>query len=452
VHQALNTTGDVSRVRVDQVYQSVLTGEANLIQAEASLEQQKDLYKDLLGLPPELPITLDDAVLAPFQLTDPALTTLRNEVEDFLAEYRRLDQAPPVVKLEEGFGKLKAYQTRTEKFVEEVNGEVQRWRTLLQQPDEDKDRSERERAALQELLKELEEVRTDLQRLARSVAAAAAAVTEKTRKLDWEALQTRTRDLSALVGQVVILQTRERVYLIRLRPVKYQEEAAIAYALDNRLDLMNQRAQVIDAWRQIDVTANALEADLQVLFSANIATPPGGSNPADFRASASSYTVGFHFGAPLDRLVARNAYRTSQINYQQARRSFMALEDQIGRAIRTDLRDLNAARLSFEIARQSLIAAISQVEAAQFELLLGGDPAATLNVLNAETQVLTANNGLINTWVSYETTRYRLLLDMEALQLDERGLYTDEHNDSAPEQPAGVPRPDAQSDGHASPP
>jgi hypothetical protein len=38
---------------------------------------------------------------------------------------------------------------------------------------------------------------------------------------------------------------------------------------------------------------------------------------------------------------------------------------------------------------------------------------------------------LISNWVSYETTRYRLLLDMEALQLDERGLYTDEHNDRA---------------------
>jgi hypothetical protein len=43
--------------------------------------------------------------------------------------------------------------------------------------------------------------------------------------------------------------------------------------------------------------------------------------------------------------------------------------------------------------------------------------------------VLSAQNTLISSWVSYETTYYRLLLDMEVLQLDERGLYIDEHND-----------------------
>src|SRR5262249_46650783 len=35
-------------------------------------------------------------------------------------------------------------------------------------------------------------------------------------------------------------------------------EVATVFGLTNRLDLMNQRAQLVDAWRQIAVTANSL--------------------------------------------------------------------------------------------------------------------------------------------------------------------------------------------------
>src|SRR5262249_9753672 len=153
----------------------------------------------------------------------------------------------------------------------------------------------------------------------------------------------------------------------------------------------------------------------------------------DFRASASTYSVGVNFDGPLDRLVARNAYRSSLIAYQQARRNFMALEDTIVRTIRLDLRQLNTARLNFEIARQTLIAAAGQLEAAREDLLVLGnnaDPTSTQNILNALNDVLRNNNNLIDSWVSFETGRIRLLLDMEAYQVDDRGIYFDEHNDS----------------------
>src|SRR5262249_1090116 len=41
---------------------------------------------------------------------------------------------------------------------------------------------------------------------------------------------------------------------------------AIQTALTNRLDLMNARAQVVDAWRQIAVTANALQGVFNVQY------------------------------------------------------------------------------------------------------------------------------------------------------------------------------------------
>src|SRR5262249_49393334 len=83
----------------------------------------------------------------------------------------------------------------------------------------------------------------------------------------------------------------------------------------------------------------------------------------------------------------------------------------------------------FEIARQSLISAARQVEAAREELLLLGnnaDPTSTQNILNALTNILLAKNALIDSWVSYEVGRFQLLLDLEAFQVDERGIDTDE--------------------------
>jgi outer membrane protein TolC len=219
-------------------------------------------------------------------------------------------------------------------------------------------------------------------------------------------------------------------------------------ALADRLDLMNERARVVDAWRQIGVAANALKGDVNVLFNADIGTRPGGSNPFDFRASASKYSVGVHLDAPLDRQVERNIYRASLVNYEQLRRGFMALEDNIAQTIRRDVRQLQTERLNFEISRQSLITAARAVEAAQDRLLLvenGTDTTVTQNVLTSLNNLLDSKERLINSWVNYETGRIQLSLDMEALQVDAQGRYRDEPRDP-PDQPAasasaGDPRP-----------
>jgi hypothetical protein len=118
---------------------------------------------------------------------------------------------------------------------------------------------------------------------------------------------------------------------------------------------MNVRAQVTDAWREIWVTANALEADLDVIVNTDLNTLADAKNPFDFRASASSFAVGFQFDAPLNRQLERNRYRASLILYQRARRAFMARNDLIEQQIRQDLRSLQTERLTFEITRQSLI-------------------------------------------------------------------------------------------------
>src|SRR5205823_4068042 len=152
------------------------------------------------------------------------------------------------------------------------------------------------------------------------------------------------------VSELYVTQTQIRVFLIKLTPVNVKLDAGVAYARTHRLDLMNQEARVVDAWRQIAVTANLLRSQLTVTGTANLATPPLSLNPVGFAASANSYTVGFQFNAPLNREAERNAYRQSLINYQQLRRNYMALDDSIVESIRLDLRNLQTDRVNFELS------------------------------------------------------------------------------------------------------
>src|SRR5262249_19736405 len=222
--------------------------------------------------------------------------------------------------------------------------------------------------------------------------------------------------------------------------IPYSLEEAESFARNNRLDLMNVRGRVVDAWREIGVKANALKSDLNVTATANVATPPLGNRPFDFRASASQYTVGAQFSGPLNRVAERNAYRESQIIYQEARQAFMALEDQISASIRQDIRTLEQERVNFGIARLQLISAARQVEATRERLLVEAQASgttSTLDILNALSSLLQAKSNLIRSWINYESGLIQLLFDMDALQLSPRGVPVDEPDN----QPDTLPPP-----------
>jgi outer membrane protein TolC len=427
LHEALFHSGLIASVTVDQALASLQSAQATLIQDEASFDTSLDLYKDTLGLPPRINIHLDDSVLSAFQLSDPSLDTLQGTLETFLSEYRQMDVAPSLAKLQDGFRHLKSFDAEMVRLVDMARQELGRWKATPVGETQDPAVANRIRDTQEARTRDLEDIAGDLAKIRSDIERDSAALTEPTRTKGWEALQQDARQENALAAQLYVLQNQVRVYLIKLKPVPYDLPAAIDFALENRLDLMNQKAQVVDAWRQIRVTANQLQTELDVNVGVNIANKPGSMNPFDFRASNSSESVGVFLDTPLNRYAQQVAYRTAMINYQQARRSYMNLGDQIQRTIRQDLRSLNTTRLNFEIARQNLITTARQVESVREELLLERQPrpTATLDLLNALDGVLTAKNTLIANWVAYEVGRYQLLLDLDALQVDERGLYVD---------------------------
>ena len=189
------------------------------------------------------------------------------------------------------------------------------------------------------------------------------------------------------------------------------------------------------------MTANALKAGLDVKLSASLATFPDSTNPVDFRAAASQYTVGLAFNSPLNRLAERNVYRASLIAYQQARRSFMALDDQIQAAVRNDIRRSNATG-EFQHCPPKADRRGTTGGRGRDRLLVlanAADTTGTQNVLNALSALLQAKSTLISSWIAYQSDRTQLLLDMDALKLDPRGLSDDQPGDRSSPARLGTP-------------
>lgn len=210
----------------------------------------------------------------------------------------------------------------------------------------------------------------------------------------------------------------------------------IQTALSQRLDLMNMRGQVVDSFRQVKVRANALQGVLDVRYDLDSVTPDAGGNPFAFSMDRAEQRLTINAELPLVRRSERNAYRSALITYQAGRRRLMAFEDNIANDVRADLRELRVLAEQYRLQQRLIELGYSQVDNAQAILIAppapgaqndaGSAAALTQQVLQAQNRLLTAQNDLYNLWVNYLVSRMQFYLDVEAMNLDSRGLWLDE--------------------------
>lgn len=234
-------------------------------------------------------------------------------------------------------------------------------------------------------------------------------------------------------------------------------------ALTNRLDLMNQRAQVTDAWRQVAIFANSLLGAFNVEYHMSSTTPAGQAKPLAFTGSRSRHQLVLNAELPLVRKAERNNYRASLIAYQRERRSLMAAEDRIAAAVRSELRQLRLLAENYEIQQKAVDTAYSQVESALETFRAPPDPkdaargaagtaaALTQQLLQAQDRLVRTQNQLYALWTNYQTTRLQLYLDLELMALDSRGVWIDEFttrrtcpDDGRPDDRSGQSQPATQ--------
>ncbi len=194
-------------------------------------------------------------------------------------------------------------------------------------------------------------------------------------------------------------------------------EEVVRIGLEQRHDLMNARAEVMDRRRAVEIAANALEAGLDLRFT--------GTQGLDKRTeNLTAYRAGLKFTTPLDQIDERNVYNLRLIEYQRERRAYMQLEDLIKNQIRQNWRQIQVQALRVEIDRQTIRNAARLYDNASL-IAARGTQQNALSLLNALNSILNAQNSLVNDWNTYETNRLNIFRDMGIMQIDSRGVWLD---------------------------
>ncbi len=475
----------IDKLQVDQTRQTLYHAQIQLASLKQNYQDDLDGYKISLGLPPSLDVRIDDPLLDPFELIDEKtvatqemvatlLVKLRDPDAPFTSEdtvdaldalpldcrevleimdrdLRRLDEAAPA-----RCDFLKLLVNRPELRNGDVDPRAANLKYFEQRLANIRDDFVKQQAVMRATLDEYEQfARASGER---------ASVGPDGREIGSADTKELTDFLTLFSGELADLsltQARCRVETATLTPVDLTPGEALEIARRNRLDWMNARAALVDSWRQIEVSANALRSDLDVTFSGDINTL--GNNPLRFRGTTGRLRVGLQFDPPLTRLVERNLYRESLIDYQQARRRYYAYEDRVSQALRDILRTINRYQLDFELRRAAVSVSISQVDVMQLRLQRPPKPGEA-NIFGATTArdlvqalsgLLSSQNSFLSAWVDYEVQRLNLNFDLGTMELDARGEWIDpgpirfdrylssDADAPAAEQTEEIPAPDA---------
>jgi hypothetical protein len=485
--------GDVSQLQVDQVELELLDGRSAVLQQTQQLSDALDRFKAQLGVPTSLPIQLDDVPFRPLVEQQQRFLQIVTQYEDIRSIINRTDWPAEPDKLRDRLLQL-ARETplvRGTRFVEEFPRRLAEFEALTDQQLTDM------RKALKTEQLSLLKKQTDAQAAGKSIefplrlaeierSVDLIALEESLRKYlakPWERPGFDLRRLDsvrdtlyrdAVSNFIVVLgdARNQRVEKAReqwpalpqvcldganlISDDLDQSIAAISKsALSNRLDLMNARAKVVDAWRQIAVKANALMGVLNVRYHLDGATFLA-TQPFNFDAQQTTHQLILNGELPLVRQAERNDYRASLIAFQRSRRILQAAEDAVLTQVRSDLRQLRFLAENYKIQQRAVELSYYQVEnalntlkapprvvpAAQASSTAGGgsdtsgnQAALTRQLLDAVSTLLRAQNGLYSVYQSYLVTRLQLYRDVELMQLDNCGVWIDDVNHCCPAKP-----------------
>jgi hypothetical protein len=478
--RAIQEGGDIAQLQTDQFEQQVLVRRTTLLMDQQQYLQSLDQFKLQLGLPTNLLIELDDAPFRPLNQQFQRYEDLFNEYvaaseepsrfgtpEQALAlrrELRRLFTASPMVRGTRFRTQIEAAWSAWERLsADQVRQRLADTRAELR-------RIQDRQADLQVHGQPLSEA--DLRRLDEVNAAIALGEFEEVlreyesqpwRNLADAALRKRRQQsmfLSVVNGYIEVLTQARNERIAKLRStwpdlarlcvhqvdllkadLDAAETTVVQTALVNRLDLMNVRAQTVDAWRQVAVFANALLGTFNVAYHLDSSTPPGLAQPLLFSSTRTRHELFLNAELPLVRLSERNNYRAALINFQRARRILQRAEDQVMFDTRSEIRLLRQQEEQYRIQQRQVELAYMTAEnsldtfrqppavtPAGAQAADTGTRAAALTtqLINAQSSLYQAQFQMTTIWITYLNTRLQLYRDMELMPLDFRGVWIDD--------------------------
>jgi hypothetical protein len=487
--QGIQEGGDLSQLQVDQVEQSLLTAESTLLTDEQQYIDALDRFKLQLGMPEDIPLELDDGPMKP-------MTEQFQRFEDVFKEFAAAGQEVPKIGAIDAVAKARAEfrrlattspLVRTIRFRTEFPRRWAAWEKLSL--DDLKKRRDQLKEELRKVLDKKAEFEkagkpfppADQQRVSEvEFEIALANFEESLRAYEAEPWKKekdpalRKQQHTRMFNEVYIpfAFLLEEARNERLDQVGDQwadlpklcvqgrnllnadledaHEVVSQTTLLNRLDLMNVRAETVDAWRQVAVFANALLATLNIQYELSSSTPTSVARPLDFGGSRNQHFLSINTQLPLTRILERNNYRAALINYQRARRTLQEAEDLSVQAVRGEIRQLLVLAKNYKIQQRALKLAYVVVEnsletfqappgganppgvvpapgAASATGAAGGQGQAfTQALLTAQSGLYRAQLQMLTIWITYLNTRLQLYRDLELMPLDFRGVWIDD--------------------------
>jgi hypothetical protein len=444
---SLSSQSQTLTLTISQLATQLYGNRTQYLTNSKNFQDAMDRYKIQLGLPTDFPVTLDVTMLKPFQLIDPRLTQLQAKINAFVSVWAQLDEADiDQDQLRAVLGEFQRLENQVQRdgldlVADDFRRVQENWPTRMAGLSTEADRLrvvddvKRDRSVYESIRVNFLEAQAVLRRFNAMVNREKPLTPEEGVDLIRAIAELREKYLKIAQGLTVV-QIGLRVELINLNPFDMDIDEATKLGLANRVDLMNQRATVMDARRKVEVAANTLQAILNLEVNGDISTKSIGmlnDRPFDFRGSQSTFNAGVSFTAPLDQVQKRNAYRASLIAYQQARRNYMAFEDSVKFDVRTAWRQINLTRQSFENTRRAVRLSALQydqaVETSTAPLAPGASAGNSqgLNLIQALNSVVSNQNNLIQIWVNYEQSRLNIYRDMGIMEIDDRGVWTDDY-------------------------
>ncbi|MBI1310422.1 hypothetical protein GC176_03875 [bacterium] len=444
--EAFLDAGQIEIAQVDQFRQNIETEKANLLQAQAGFNTSvQNFTRGTLGLPPDLKVALDESMIEQFRFQSESVIQLQNARLAIVNDFGNLPQDPSTEQLSTILTRLATLSVQiaeqlTSVRTQDVDGleHVREQRFEAMSP-----------AEQQSFDADRERLRTTLDRVEKTHDLVAGTIVELQNSLSEETRKAVTREIIAinvqladLISELTLVQTRARTEAITLDHITLEPEQALTIASANRLDWMNNRAALVDAWRLIEFNGNRLQSGLDVSIKGDMGNI-NDNNIAGLRAENGSLSASVAFDAPFTRRVERNNYRSQLITYQRQRRAMIRYVDGVNLRLRSSLRNLNQLAVNLEIQRRAVVIAIRRVDQTREDLNKPTPPAqagaapAQLGP-NAATRLLTALSDLRNTqnnfmsvWLNYYAGRMALMRDLGIMRLDENGMWIDESIEEA---------------------
>lgn len=473
-YQAFVAGGIQSQLQLDQIEQNYLNARLNVISNEVLLKNNLDNFKLILGVPPDLPLELDDTPLEPIKKQIDRFEHLISDYRQVIQELEGLRDKPGLTRsirpdILRLFTQLPL--TKGSLFAAGLQRSWPEWQRLSQQELTTRlntFRREREQIRLEdERAKDRNETLPAERQLRLRVVEAniqLGSMEETVREYErepWKALQQpdserQRRELfrSVVFRFTLLLETVRFERLTQIQkswpdlpavqlhgldlmglPEEEAQNLVAQTALINRLDLMNQRARVVDAWRQIAVQANSLLGTFDVRYNLDVLTPPPQvAQPLNFDGNRARHQIIVNTELPLVRRLERNNYRAALIAFQRSRRNLQESEDIVVQQLRLTVRQLRQLQENFKIQQRALQLSYSQMDQALEAQFAPADPrrvsadagsaaALTDQVIRAQQNIPRAQNDLFRSWVDYLSSRMELYRDLELMQIDNRGVW-----------------------------